>query len=156
MIIGGGPVGSYAALNLLKQASKPRFLKNTPKLGFPSHCAGHLSIRSLNSMGLYPLPNGIVENTFRQPTFTRLRAQNFHFILSQPVTCALNRARFDQYLLSKREAAGARFQHGHPCPIAHHQRRLVKGVNILTATADRKSRLPAKITVMPRAFLRGF
>ena len=61
MIIGGGPVGSYAALNLAKLGVKVTVFEEHPEIGKPSHCAGHLSIRSLRSMGLYPLPNGIVE-----------------------------------------------------------------------------------------------
>jgi len=64
IIIGGGPVGSYAALNLAKLGVKVTVFEEHPEIGLPSHCAGHLSIRSLSTMGLYPLPNGIVEKHF--------------------------------------------------------------------------------------------
>ncbi len=109
VIIGGGPVGSYAALNLAKLGVKVTVFEEHPEIGLPSHCAGHLSIRSLSAMGLYPLPNEIVENTFSAANFYSPAGTKFSLHLSRPVTTALNRARFDQYLAGQAEAAGARF-----------------------------------------------
>jgi geranylgeranyl reductase family protein len=109
VIIGGGPVGSYAALNLAKLGVKVTVFEEHPEIGLPSHCAGHLSIRSLSNLGLYPLPNGIVENTFSAADFYSPAGTKFSLHLSRPVTTALNRARFDQYLAGQAEAAGARF-----------------------------------------------
>ncbi|MGD0644608.1 MAG: NAD(P)/FAD-dependent oxidoreductase [Candidatus Bathyarchaeia archaeon] len=109
IIIGGGPVGSYAALNLAKLGVKVTVFEEHPKIGLPSHCAGHLSIRSLNMMGLYPLPNGIVENTFSAANFYSPSGVKFSLHLSRPVTATVDRARFDQYLAKRAEAAGARF-----------------------------------------------
>ena len=56
IVVGGGPVGSYAALNLAKKGVKTTVFEEHPQIGLPSHCAGHISIRSLRNMGLYPLP----------------------------------------------------------------------------------------------------
>ena len=109
IIIGGGPVGSYAALNLAKLGVKVTVFEEHPQIGLPSHCAGHLSIRSLRNMGLYPLPKGIVENTFSTANFYSPAGTKFSIHLSHPVTAALNRARFDQYLAGQAEAAGAQF-----------------------------------------------
>ena len=109
IIIGGGPVGSYAALNLAKLGVKVTVFEEHPEVGLPSHCAGHLSIRSLSTMGLYPLPNGIVENTFSTANFYSPVGTKFSIHLSRPVTSTVNRARFDQYLAKQAEAAGARF-----------------------------------------------
>ena len=47
IVVGGGPVGSYAALNLAKLGVKAKVFEEHPTIGFPSHCAGHISIRSL-------------------------------------------------------------------------------------------------------------
>ena len=107
IIIGGGPVGSYTALHLAKLGVKVTVFEEHPKIGLPSHCAGHLSIRSLKSMGLYPLPHGIVENTFRSANFYSPAGTKFSIHLSRPVTAALNRASFDQYLAGQAESAGA-------------------------------------------------
>lgn len=109
VVIGGGPVGSYAALNLAKLGVKATVFEEHSEIGLPSHCAGHLSIRSLRSIGLYPLPKGLVENTFDTANFYSPMGTKFSIHLSQPVTTVLNRARFDQYLAEQAEAAGARF-----------------------------------------------
>ena len=108
-VIGGGPVGSYAALNLAKLGVKATVFEEHSEIGLPSHCAGHLSIRSLRSIGLYPLPKGIVENTFDTANFYSPMGTKFSLHLSQPVTTVLNRARFDQHLADQAKAAGAQF-----------------------------------------------
>jgi len=109
IVIGAGPVGSYVALNLAKAGVNTSVFEEHPQVGYPSHCAGHLSIRSLSSMGLYHLPNGIVENTFRTANFYSSKGTNFSIHLARPATAALNRARFDRYLAEQAELAGARF-----------------------------------------------
>jgi digeranylgeranylglycerophospholipid reductase len=109
VVVGGGPVGSYAALNLAKLGAKVTVFEEHHKIGLPTHCAGHISIRSLRSMGLYPLPNGIIENTFCAANFYSPLGTKFSLRLSCPVTVALNRAKFDQYLAAQAEAAGAKF-----------------------------------------------
>jgi digeranylgeranylglycerophospholipid reductase len=109
IVVGGGPAGSYAALNLAKHGVKVSVFEEHPSIGFPSHCAGHLSIRSLRTIGLYPLPEGIVENTFCAANFYSPLGTRFSLHLSCPVTAAVNRARFDQYLAAQAEAAGASF-----------------------------------------------
>jgi digeranylgeranylglycerophospholipid reductase len=109
IVIGGGPVGSYAALNLAKLGVKVSVFEEHSEIGLPSHCAGHISIRSLRSMGLYTLPNGIVENIFDTANFYSPTGNKFSLHLSSPVTTTLNRARFDQYLADQAKAAGAQF-----------------------------------------------
>ena len=109
IVVGGGPAGCYAAENLAKQGVKVTVFEEHPEIGLPSHCAGHISIRSLRSMGLYPLPKGIVENTFCAANFHSSMGTKFSFHLSCPVTVALNRARFDQYLAKMAQEAGASF-----------------------------------------------
>src|SRR5665647_2680810 len=93
IVIGGGPVGSYAALSLAKTGVKVTVFEEHSTIGLPSHCAGHISIKSLRSMGLYPLPKGIVENTFCAANFHSPLGSKFSIKLSCPVTLALNRAR---------------------------------------------------------------
>ena len=108
-VVGGGPVGSYLALQLAKLGVSAAVFEEHPQIGVPSHCAGHISIRSLKAMGLYPLP-GIVENNFSVANFYSPQGTKFSLHLSAPVTTALNRAKFDQMLAEQAEAAGARFQ----------------------------------------------
>jgi digeranylgeranylglycerophospholipid reductase len=109
IVVGGGPVGSYAALQLAKGGIKTMVYEEHPQIGSPSHCAGHISIRSLRNLGLYPLPFGIEENTFCSANFYSPHGTKFSLDLSCPVTVALNRTRFDRYLAEKAEAAGASY-----------------------------------------------
>jgi digeranylgeranylglycerophospholipid reductase len=109
IVVGGGPVGSYAALQLAKLGVKATVFEEHPQIGLPSHCAGHISIKSLRNIGLYPLPKGISENTFCAANFYSPAGSRFSLHLSCPVTVALNRARLDQYLAKQAQSAGARF-----------------------------------------------
>jgi digeranylgeranylglycerophospholipid reductase len=109
IVVGGGPVGSFAALKLAKLGANVTVFEEHDSVGSPSHCAGHLSIRSLRNLGLYPLPNDIVENTFSQANFYSPSGFKFSVHLAKPVTCAVNREAFDKYLAGKAEAAGARY-----------------------------------------------
>ncbi len=109
VVVGGGPVGSYAALNLAKLGVRTTVFEEHSTIGLPSHCAGHISLRSLRKIGLYPLPDGVVENTFCAANFYSPVGTKFSLHLSCPVTVALNRARFDQYLVTKAQENGANF-----------------------------------------------
>ena len=130
VIIGGGPVGSYAALNLAKLGVKVTVYEEHPEIGLPSHCAGHISIRSLRSIGLYPLPNGIVENIFTAANFYSPFGTKFSLHLSRPVTIALNRARFDNYLADQAKTAGVEFVLGTRVQSLIRAEGFVKGINI--------------------------
>lgn len=146
IIIGGGPVGSYAALNLAKLGVKVTVFEEHPEIGLPSHCAGHLSIRSLSNMGLYPLPNGIVENTFSTANFYSSAGTKFSLHLSRPVTAAVNRARFDKYLARQAEAAGARFVLNACVQSLIMADGFVKGVNI-QRNGGKEEQVYSKITL---------
>ncbi|HEX7482974.1 MAG TPA: NAD(P)/FAD-dependent oxidoreductase [Candidatus Bathyarchaeia archaeon] len=139
IVVGGGPVGSYAALNLTKLGVKTTVFEEHSSIGFPSHCAGHISIRSLRSMGLYPLPKGIVENTFCTANFHSPLGSKFSIKLSCPVTLALNRARFDQFLANQAQNAGANFVLDSHVTSLIMMDGYVKGVNIRqTDGSDKK------------------
>jgi geranylgeranyl reductase family protein len=109
IVVGGGPVGSFAALNLARLGAKVTVFEEHAAIGSPSHCAGHLSIRSLRNLGLYPLPGKIVENTFSAANFYSPMGTKLSVRLARPVTCAVNRTFFDKFLAEKAEAAGAHY-----------------------------------------------
>lgn len=107
IVVGAGPTGSFSALNLAKQGLSIKVFEEHQQIGFPSHCAGHISVKSLKKIGLYPLPKGIGENTFSTANFYSPLGTKFSLRLSCPVTVALNRAKFDQYLAKQAQEAGA-------------------------------------------------
>lgn len=145
IVIGGGPVGSYAALNLAKLGVKVTVFEEHPEIGMPSHCAGHISIRSLSNIGLYPLPKGIVENTFDTANFYSSMGTKFSLHLSQPVTIALNRARFDQFLAEQAKAAGAKFLLNTCVQSLIYADDFVKGISVLQN--GQQEEVYSKITV---------
>jgi digeranylgeranylglycerophospholipid reductase len=146
IVIGGGPVGSYAALNLAKLGVKVTVFEEHPEIGLPSHCAGHLSIRSLSTMGLYPLPKGIVENTFSTANFYSPGGTKFSLHLFRPVTAVLNRASFDKYLGGQAEAAGARYVLNAYVQSLIRADGFVKGVNI-QGKGGKEEKVYSKITL---------
>jgi digeranylgeranylglycerophospholipid reductase len=109
VVVGAGPVGSWAALHLAKSGVDVAVFEEHAAVGLPSHCAGHISIRSLKSLGLYPLPKSIVQATYCQANFYSPKGTKFTLKLSCPVTASIDRAAFDQHLAEKAQAAGARF-----------------------------------------------
>jgi geranylgeranyl reductase family protein len=131
VVIGGGPAGSFFAWELAKRGVDVSVFEEHSAVGVPSHCAGHLSIRSLRSLGLYPLPEGIVENVFSGANFYSPQGTKFSVHLAQPVTCAVNRALFDRYLSEKAEAAGARYFLNSRVQSLMNENGFVKGVNVI-------------------------
>jgi digeranylgeranylglycerophospholipid reductase len=145
IVVGAGPVGSFTALKLAKLGAKVTVFEEHSAIGSPSHCAGHLSIRSLKNLVLYPLPEEIVENTYSQANFYSPTGFKFFVHLAKPVTCSVNRAAFDRYLAGKAEAAGARY-----CLNSRVQSLLIEDGNVKGVTVkqkDKVERAKARIVV---------
>jgi digeranylgeranylglycerophospholipid reductase len=109
IVVGGGPCGSFTALNLAKLGVDVNVFEEHAEIGVPCHCAGHLSIKGLKLLGLHPLPSEIVENVFYGAIFHSPKGKSFHVRFSSPVTCAVNRVLFDKYIAKMAENAGARY-----------------------------------------------
>ncbi len=145
IVVGSGPVGCFVAQHLAKLGAKVTVFEEHPSIGYPSHCAGHISIRSLGNIGLYPLPDSIVENTFCAANFYSPAGTKFSLKLSCPVTTALNRVRFDQYLAKKAQMAGASYVLGSRVQSLLIKEGVVKGV--LTQSAGVEEKIQSKIVV---------
>jgi digeranylgeranylglycerophospholipid reductase len=145
IVVGAGPVGSFAALKLAKLGAKVTVFEEHMTIGSPSHCAGHLSIRSIRNLGLYPLPGKIVENTFSQATFYSPSGFKFSVQLVKPVTCSVNRAAFDKYIAGKAEVAGARYQLNSRVQSLLIEDAAIVGVNV--EQEGKAKRFPARIVV---------
>ncbi len=131
VVIGAGPAGSFTAWELAKRGVDVSVFEEHKAVGVPSHCAGHLSIRSLRNLGLYPLPVGIVENVFSGANFYSPKGAKFSVKLSSPVTCAVNRELFDKHLAAKAEGAGARYFLNSRVQSLQIDAGFVKGVNVV-------------------------
>jgi digeranylgeranylglycerophospholipid reductase len=142
VIVGAGPVGSYTALRLAQLGVKAHVYEEHSEVGLPSHCAGHISIHSLKALGYYPLPKGIVENTFDAANFYSPSGTKFSIHLKTPVTCALDRAKFDQHIAAQAQKAGAIFHLDSSVQSLRLENGWIKGLNLKDGTA-----VPSKITV---------
>ena len=145
IVVGAGPVGSFTALKLAKLGAKVTVFEEHDSVGSPSHCAGHLSIRSLGNLGLYPLPGEIVENTFSQANFYSPSGFKFSVHFAKPVTCSVNREAFDRHIADKAEAAGALYCLNSRVHSLLIEDGAVKGVTV--KQEDKAKRFTAKIVV---------
>lgn len=145
VVVGGGPAGSFAALNLARLGAKVTVFEEHAEIGVPSHCAGHLSIRSLRRLGLYPLGERIAENTFSQVNFYSPTGTELSVRLARPVTYAVNRALFDGYLAEKAEDAGVRYCLGSRVRSLLIEDGFVKGVSV--EQNEKREDVLAKIVV---------
>jgi digeranylgeranylglycerophospholipid reductase len=146
VIVGAGPAGSSAAWELAKHGLSVAVFEEHKEVGVPSHCAGHLSIRSLRNLGLYPLPSGIVENVFSGANFYSPSGTKFSVRLNKPVTCAVNRELFDKHLAAKAQAAGAEYFLGSRVQSLMIEDGFVKGVHVVQG-GNVEERVSGKIVV---------
>jgi digeranylgeranylglycerophospholipid reductase len=109
IVVGGGPCGSFTALNLAKRGANVTVIEEHDEIGVPSHCPGHLSIKGLKKLGLYPLSTEMVENTFHGAVFHSPKGTSFSVCFSQPVTCVVNRILFDKHIAEMAKQAGAHY-----------------------------------------------
>jgi digeranylgeranylglycerophospholipid reductase len=109
IVIGGGPCGSFTALNLAKHGAKVTVFEEHGEIGVPSHCTGHVSVEGLRHLGLHPLPAKIVENTFYGAVFHSPNGNAFSVRFSMPVTCVVNRVLFDKYIAETAEGSGVHY-----------------------------------------------
>jgi len=130
-VIGAGPAGSYTALQLAKHGIKTMVFEEHKQIGLPSHCAGHISIQSLKTLGLYPLES-IVENTFCAANFYSPQGTKFTLRLNCPVTVALNRTQLDQHLAKQAQNAGAEFILNSQVQAIHIQKGTITGLKVKT------------------------
>lgn len=128
IVIGGGPCGSFTALNLAKKGCNVKVFEEHGKIGVPCHCAGHLSLVGLKRLGLYPLPSEITESTYYGAVFHSPKGRKFRIRCSSPVTCSVNRALFDEYIAELAEDAGAKYLLGSPVESLVTEEGSVKGV----------------------------
>jgi digeranylgeranylglycerophospholipid reductase len=146
VIVGGGPCGSFAALNIAKQGIKATVFEEHGEIGIPSHCPGHLSIKGLKRLGLYPLPKEIVENKFYGAIFHSPKGRSFSVRFSQPVTCTVDRVLFDGHVARMAQGMEACYHLNSRVESLIIEKGFVKGVTV-RRNGDVEEKFPAKIVI---------
>lgn len=107
-VVGAGPTGCFAAMTAAKLGSEVVVFEEHREVGLPSHCAGHISIKGLNKLGLH-LPDNIIENRISGAALYSPSGNEFRVKFPSPVTYVINRSMFDKHLARLAEDAGAKF-----------------------------------------------
>lgn len=139
IIVGGGPCGSFAALNLAKLGVKVKVFEEHADIGFPTHCPGHVAISGLKNLGLYPLPAKIVENTFYEVIFYSPKGGEFSVRFSSPITCVVNRFLFDNYIAEMAKDKGVFYHLNSHVESLIVESGLVRGVHVNSKGETEKS-----------------
>lgn len=107
VVIGAGPAGLFSALAMARKGLDVIACEEHKEVGVPSHCAGHISIKSLNQLGIN-LPPDVVENEIRGAIFYSPSGYEFRLKVASPITFVINRTLFDKHMARLAENAGAR------------------------------------------------
>ncbi|UCH57961.1 MAG: NAD(P)/FAD-dependent oxidoreductase [Candidatus Bathyarchaeota archaeon] len=111
-IVGAGPAGLIAALELARNGIKVKVFEEHPEIGRPNHCAGVLSVEGLHSLGIEPslkfLQHEIRGGTVFSPDGTGIRVA-----VSRTRAYVVDRAAFDRHLAETAVDAGVEIETNH-------------------------------------------
>lgn len=140
VVVGGGPIGSYAAYVAAKLGASILVCEEHETIGDPSHCAGHLNISSLNQMGIIP-PKATIENLINGAFFFSPFGKKFELRSNFPITYVVNRTRFDRYIAELATKAGVKYQFNSKVQSLILDSGIIKGVKINRNTEKVESNL---------------
>lgn len=111
VVVGGGPCGSFSAFAAAKRGVEVCVVEEHNEIGKPLHCAGHISIHGLKTLGI-EIPSDMIENRIRMAKFYSPSGRELYIDCRRPVTYVINRTLFDQYLAELAMSAGASYLKG--------------------------------------------
>jgi digeranylgeranylglycerophospholipid reductase len=107
IVIGAGPAGLIAAREAATRRADVVVLEEHEEIGKPCHCAGLLSLKGLERLGVST--DGVyVQNKVRGARFFSPSGLTFTIEKNEPVACVIDRSIFDRFLAQKTIEAGAR------------------------------------------------
>jgi digeranylgeranylglycerophospholipid reductase len=109
VVVGGGPCGSYSAYTAAKLGVEVLVCEEHEEVGAPKHCAGHLSISSLERLGIR-VPRAAIENEIKGAVFCSPSGKQFVLRCRAPVTYVVNRELFDKHLAELATKAGVKYR----------------------------------------------
>lgn len=111
LVAGGGPTGSFSALQAAKLGAQVTICEEHSKEGVPSHCTGHISLAGIRRLSVN-LPKRIFENEIKSAMFYSPSGYQFSVRFSSPITCVVNRELFDQHLSDIASKVGVKIFNG--------------------------------------------
>ncbi|MBX5326281.1 MAG: geranylgeranyl reductase family protein [Candidatus Bathyarchaeia archaeon] len=127
VVIGAGPCGSFSALAVARSGVKVSVFEEHSSVGVPCHCAGHLSLKGMQRLGLKSSPL-FVENLFKNATFFSPSGTRFCVCSPSQLTCVVNRKIFDQRLADIATRSGAEYFFNSRVKSLLRERGVVKGI----------------------------
>jgi len=100
LVIGAGPAGLIAAREAAKRETAVTVLEEHAEIGQPCHCAGLLSIKGLECLGL-PSNEFYVQNKVKGAHFFSPSGLTFTVEREKDVACVVDRGLFDKFLANK-------------------------------------------------------
>ena len=146
IVIGGGPCGSFTALNLAKKGVDVTVFEEHPQVGVPNHCPGHISINGLRRLGLRPFPKRMVQNVFRGANFYSPSGSKFSVRFKRPVTCVVDRVLLERHVADMAEKAGAEYSLDSRVESLAIEDGYVRGV-VAKQHGEAERRFPAEIVI---------
>lgn len=142
-VVGAGPCGSFSALAAAKRGANVSVIEEHLEVGVPSHCAGHISIHGLKTLGL-DIPVDLIENEVRTAIFHSPSGRTLRIECASPVTYVINRTLFDQYLAELATRAGVSYLKGVRAESLWMDSGHIRGIS---ARAERQLQVEAKVVV---------
>lgn len=103
VIVGGGPAGSTAAVELARRGWRTALVEEHAEIGSPVNCSGVISVEAFERYGL---PAALVRHTMRTVEFHSPRGRRFKFDPRGPLAYALDRTAMDRELAWRARGAG--------------------------------------------------
>ncbi|MCW4021039.1 MAG: NAD(P)/FAD-dependent oxidoreductase [Candidatus Bathyarchaeota archaeon] len=109
LVVGAGPAGLIAAREASQRGAEVTVLEEDSEIGFPCHCAGLLSLKGLEKIGV-PDRGTFIQNKVRGAHFFSPSGLTFTVEKDEFVACVVDRALFDRFLARQATEAGARIK----------------------------------------------
>jgi len=107
LVIGAGPAGLIAAREAAKRETTVTVLEEHAEIGQPCHCAGLLSVKGLECLGL-PSNEFYVQNKVKGAHFFSPSGLTFTVEREKDVACVIDRGLLDKFLANKATESDAK------------------------------------------------
>jgi len=109
LVIGAGPAGLIAAREASRKGARVKVWEEHTEIGRPCHCAGLLSLKGLESIGV-TAHKSFVQNKVKGAHFFSPSGLSFTVERDEPVACAVDRSSFDIFLAQQATEANAQIR----------------------------------------------